>query len=142
MLLFVIPADADDIKEEYNILLNELIQYNPELADKQRLLAISKTDLLDDELKEAIAENLPDIPYVFISAVTNSGLSQLKDMLWKELNAEVAPTAPKEDKSEKDSLVHRNLDVKSVVFDDDDDDVALDDFEEDNDDDDYEEDYS
>lgn len=117
LLLFVIPADSDDIKTEFNILLNELTQYNPELADKKRLLAISKTDLLDDELKEAIAEDLPEIPYVFISAVTNQGLSSLKDMLWKELNREVADL-PKEEKTEKHSLIHRDLDIKSVVFED------------------------
>ena len=138
LLLFVIPADTNDIKEEFNILLNELTQYNPELADKQRLLAISKTDLLDDELKEAISQDLPDIPYVFISAVTNTGLSELKDMLWKELNNPDA-ILPKEEKAEKDSLIHRNLDIKTVVFEDDDDDLPLDDWDddEDEDDDDY-----
>ncbi|NLA63564.1 MAG: GTPase ObgE [Bacteroidales bacterium] len=138
LLLFVIPADTNDIKEEFNILLNELTQYNPELADKQRLLAISKTDLLDDELKEAISQDLPDIPYVFISAVTNTGLSELKDMLWKELNNPDA-ILPKEEKAEKDSLIHRNLDIKAVTFDDDDDDLPLDDWDddEDEDDDDY-----
>lgn len=119
LLLFVIPADTDNIKTEYNILLNELTQYNPELADKQRVLAISKTDLLDDELKEAISKDLPNIPYVFISAVTNSGLSELKDMLWKELNSEEA-IQPKEEKREKDSLVHRDIDIKSAPIDDDD----------------------
>jgi GTP-binding protein len=135
-LLFVIPADADDIKAEFDILLNELTQYNPELADKKRLLAISKTDLLDDELKEAISEDLPDIPYVFISAVTNSGLTELKDMLWKELNSQDFILA-KEKKEEKDSLIHRNLDIKTVVFEDDDDEVPP----ADDDDDDFETDY-
>ena len=137
LLLFVIPADTNDIKEEFNILLNELTQYNPELADKQRLLAISKTDLLDDELKEAISQDLPDIPYVFISAVTNTGLSELKDMLWKELNNPDA-ILPKEEKAEKDSLIHRNLDIKTVVFEDEDDELPLyDDDDDDEDDDDY-----
>lgn len=117
LLLFVIPADADDIKTEYNILLNELTQYNPELADKKRVLAISKTDLLDDELQEEISKDLPDIPYVFISAVTNSGLSKLKDVLWIELNSEDAIPS-KEEESGKDSLVHRNLDIKSVAIND------------------------
>ncbi len=139
LLLFVIPADADDIKAEYNILLNELTQYNPELADKQRVLAISKTDLLDDELQEEISKDLPDVPYVFISAATNTGLSQLKDMLWKELNSEDC-IVPKKDTFEKDSLIHRNLDVKSIEFDDDDDDIPFDNSDSD-DDDDYE-DYS
>lgn len=122
LLLFVIPADADDIKNEFNILLNELTQYNPELGDKKRVLAISKTDLLDDELKQAISEDLPDIPYVFISAVTNLGLSALKDMLWKELNTEDA-VLPKEEKEEKHSLIHRNLDIQNVVLEDDFDDA-------------------
>ena len=137
LLLFVIPADADDIIAEFNILLNELTLYNPELADKKRLLAISKTDLLDDELKEAISEDLPDIPYVFISAVTNSGLTELKDMLWKELNSEDFILA-KEKKEEKDSLIHRNLDIKSVEFDDDDEVPPTD---QDDDEDDFETDY-
>ncbi|NLZ96122.1 MAG: GTPase ObgE [Bacteroidales bacterium] len=116
LLLFVIPADADDIKNEYNILLNELTEYNPELADKKRLLAISKTDLLDDELKEAISKELPDVPYVFISAVTNSGLTELKDMLWRELNSEDV-VRPKEEEDEKDSLIHRNLEIMPDVTD-------------------------
>lgn len=85
-LLFMVPADADDIKKEYAILLNELKQYNPELLDKQRLLAISKSDLLDDELKEEIEKDLPKVPYVFISSVTQTGLMDLKDMIWKALN--------------------------------------------------------
>jgi GTP-binding protein len=81
-----VPADANDIREEYNILLNELRQYNPELLDKQRVLAISKSDLLDDELKTEIAKDLPDLPFVFISAHNELGLMQLKDMLWLALN--------------------------------------------------------
>ena len=140
VLLFVIPADTDDIKTEFNILLNELTQYNPELADKKRLLAITKTDLLDDELKEAISEDLPDIPSVFISAVTNTGLSALKDMLWKELNSEDVILAT-EEKTEKDSLIHRNLDIKAIVFEDDDNEIPPSDDDDDDDDDDlnYEE---
>ncbi len=86
VLLFMVPADSNDIKNEYEILLNELKQYNPELLDKQRLLAISKSDLLDDELRAEIEKELPDIPYVFISSVIQNGLSQLKDMIWKALN--------------------------------------------------------
>ena len=140
LLLFVIPADTDDIKTEYNILLNELTEYNPELVDKKRLLAISKTDLLDEELKQAIAEDLPEIPYVFISAVTNMGLTTLKDMLWKELNSEEAVQL-KEDKTEKDTLIHRNLDIKTVLFDDDEDVTPFDEDEEDEDEENYE-DYS
>ena len=82
-LLFLIPADSDDIEAEYRILLNELAQYNPELLDKPRILALSKSDLIDDELEEAIRETVPtDLPHIFISAVTHKGLDQLKDMLY------------------------------------------------------------
>jgi GTP-binding protein len=133
LLLFVIPADTDDIKTEYNILLNELTQYNPELANKKRVLAISKTDLLDDELRDAISEDLPEIPYVFISAVTNQGLTALKDLLWRELNTEDA-LLPQLGMEEKDSLIHRNLDIKTVIFEDDDE-VPPSDFDDDDDDD-------
>jgi GTP-binding protein len=86
MLLFVIPADSRDINEEYNVLINELRMYNPELLDKKRVLAISKSDLLDDELKEEIRVDLPEIPRVFISSVTHEGLVTLKDMIWNVLN--------------------------------------------------------
>ncbi len=85
ILLFLVPADANDIKDEYFILLNELKQYNPELLDKQRILAISKSDLLDDELKAEIEPDLPDVPYVFISSVVQTGLLALKDLVWKAL---------------------------------------------------------
>jgi len=87
VLLFMIPADADDIKTEYNILLNELKQFNPELLDKQRVLAISKSDLLDEELMEEVKAELPELPFIFISSVANYGLLALKDLLWKALNA-------------------------------------------------------
>jgi GTP-binding protein len=85
MLLFVIPADSGNIKEEYEILLNELKLYNPELLDKKRMLAISKSDLLDEELKKEIRPDLPGISRIFISSVTGDGLDTLKDMIWKEL---------------------------------------------------------
>ncbi len=88
VLLFLVPADADDIKKEYYVLLNELKQYNPELLDKQRVLAVSKSDLLDLELMDEIKKDLPDVPHVFISSVTNTGLIALKDLLWKALNEE------------------------------------------------------
>ncbi|MBD5366575.1 MAG: GTPase ObgE [Bacteroides sp.] len=89
VLLFMVPADADDITAEYKILLNELEQFNPQLMDKPRLLAISKSDMLDDELMEEMARTLPDdIPHVFISAVTGQGLTELKDMLWGAINDE------------------------------------------------------
>ena len=85
-LLFMIPADSDDIKKEYGILLNELKQFSPDLLDKGRLLAISKSDLLDDELKAHIEQDLPDVNTVFISAVQGSGLQELKDELWNLVN--------------------------------------------------------
>ncbi len=86
-LLFMVPADADDIQKEYEVLLNELKKYNPELLDKKRILAISKSDMLDEELKEEIAKDLPkDIPHIFISSYTGENLDRLKDLLWKELN--------------------------------------------------------
>lgn len=87
ILLFLIPADAKDTGQEYQILLNELKKYNPELLDKTRLLAISKSDLLDDELIQEMEQELPEeIPHVFISSVTQKGLTELKDLLWKMLN--------------------------------------------------------
>ena len=87
VLLFLIPADSNDIAEEYGILLVELGKYNPELLHKQRLLAVSKCDMLDDVLKEQLAPTLPKgIKTVFISSLTGEGLKQLKDMLWKALN--------------------------------------------------------
>ena len=86
-LLFMVPADAEDIAKEYEILLNELEKYNPELLDKPRILAISKSDMLDDELKEMLKGDLPEgIPYVFISSVAQQGLTPLKDMLWESIN--------------------------------------------------------
>lgn len=89
LLLFMIPGDSDDIKRDYEILLNELTTYNPELLDKKRVLAISKCDLIDDELLEMQKTTMPEgIPSVVISAVTGRGLEQLKDLLWKELNLE------------------------------------------------------
>lgn len=87
VLLFLIPADSDDHRKEFDILLNELEQYNPDMLQKDFVIAISKSDMLDDELKEAIAKELPtNIPHLFISSVTNKGLTELKDALWKTLN--------------------------------------------------------
>ena len=86
-LLFLIPADSDDINKEYHILLNELKKHNPELLDKDRLLAISKSDMLDDELQEEIKATLPEgVEALFISSVAQSGLQVLKDKLWELLN--------------------------------------------------------
>jgi GTP-binding protein len=90
VLLFLIPADCDDHKKEYDILVNELEQYNPELLHKQFIIAISKSDMLDDELKQAIEKELPEnVPHVFISSITNKGLTELKDLLWSTLNQPV-----------------------------------------------------
>ncbi|PKQ65839.1 GTPase ObgE [Labilibaculum filiforme] len=86
VLLFMVGADSDDIHKEYKILLNELKQFNPELLDKQRLLAITKSDMLDQELIDEMKLDLPEIPYVFISSVAQKGLTELKDMLWKAIN--------------------------------------------------------
>ena len=87
ILLFMIPADSNDHKKEFDILRNELEQYNSDMLQKDFIIAISKSDMLDDELKEAIAKELPkNVPHVFISSVTNTGLSALKDLLWDTLN--------------------------------------------------------
>lgn len=87
ILLFVIPSDSRDIKKDYEILLNELRKYNPELLDKKRLLAISKSDLLDEELKTAMKKELPGgLPFCFLSSFTQEGLNDLKDLIWRALN--------------------------------------------------------
>ncbi len=86
VLLFMVPSDSKNIREEYNTLFNELKQYNPELLDKQRVLAISKSDLLDRELMELMERDLPDLSYVFISSVTNYGISRMKDLIWEAIN--------------------------------------------------------
>ncbi|MEI6297852.1 MAG: GTPase, partial [bacterium] len=89
ILLFMIPADSDDIIKEFDILLNELKQYNPELVDKQRILAITKCDMLDSELMEEIKKLIPkDIQTVFISSLSGLGLTELKDLIWTEINKE------------------------------------------------------
>tara|TARA_Y100001949_G_C15854566_1_gene272190 strand:- start:462 stop:710 length:249 start_codon:yes stop_codon:yes gene_type:complete len=82
----MIPCDTDNIKKEYEILIRELEKHNPELLDKQRLLAITKSDLLDDELEKEMSREVPDIPHVFISSVSQKGLVELKDMIWRSLN--------------------------------------------------------
>lgn len=88
VLLFLIPADSDDHEKEFNILLHELEEYNPELLNKNMIIAISKSDMLDDELKTAIAETLPkDIPHIFISSAVNQGLTELKDLIWDALTS-------------------------------------------------------
>ncbi|HJX70949.1 MAG TPA: hypothetical protein VJ346_03325, partial [Bacteroidales bacterium] len=86
LLLFMIPADSKNITNEYHILLNELRKYNAELLDKKKVLAITKSDLLDDDLIQEINKELPEVSSVFISAVTGYHIDELKDLLWKELN--------------------------------------------------------
>lgn len=104
VLLFMVPADADDITEQYNILCRELEQFNPQLADKPRLLAISKADMLDDELMDEIAATLPDnVRHIFISAVSGFHINELKDMLWGEITDESNRLATPD-------IVHRPLD--------------------------------
>ena len=109
LLLFMVPGDTDDIKREYDILLNELARFNPEMLDKQRMLAITKCDLIDEELMSMLEPSLPaDIPHVFISGVSGLGLQQLKDILWKELNSE----SNKLDATWKtEHIVHRSKDA-------------------------------
>jgi GTP-binding protein len=90
VLLLLIPADSKDHREEFEILVNELKEYNPELLDKKFIIAISKSDMLDEELRQAISEELPDgIEHIFISSITNNGLTELKDMLWDALTEKV-----------------------------------------------------
>ena len=109
LLLFMVPGDTDDIRKEYEILLNEVKTFNPELLDKQRVLAITKTDLLDEELQQMLAEDLPDdLPHVFISAVANKGLKELKDILWLALNSE---SNKLQAITQQETIVHRNKDL-------------------------------
>jgi GTP-binding protein len=104
LLLFMIPGDSADIRKEYGILHNELVKYNPELLNKSRVLAITKSDLLDEELMKALSGDLPeDVPHLFISSVTQTGIDELKDLLWHELNRETF--------HEAESIVHKDLDV-------------------------------
>ena len=108
LLLFMVPGDTDDIKREYDILLNELRTFNPDMMDKHRVLAVTKSDLLDDELIEMLHETLPTVlPVSFISAVTGKGLNELKDILWNELNSE---SNKLKGIIAEDNLVHRDKD--------------------------------
>ena len=109
LLLFMVPGDTDDIKHDYDVLLNELRQFNPEMLEKHRVLAVTKCDLLDDELIEMLKETLPDdLPVVFISAVTGKGIDELKDVLWQELNSE---SNKLQEITAEDTLVHRDKDM-------------------------------
>lgn len=106
LLLFMVPADSDDIRKEYEALLNELGTFNPEMLDKQRVLAITKCDMLDQELMDEIEPTLPEgIPHVFISSISGMGISVLKDILWEELNKE---------SNKIEGIVHRPKDVSRL----------------------------
>ncbi len=106
LLLFMIPGDTDNIRHDYEVLLNELTTYNPELLNKQRILAITKADLLDEELIEMLSDDLPDdLPHIFISAVTGFNIAQLKDLLWQQLD-----TADRY-ATHSSAIVHRDKDL-------------------------------
>lgn len=115
LLLFMVPGDTENIGKEYRILLNELKQFNPGMLDKHRVLAVTKADLLDEELMEMLREDLPDdIPVVYISAVTGYGLQQLKDILWEELNSE---SNKLQSVSEGGSIIHRDREIHMLQAD-------------------------
>jgi GTP-binding protein len=119
ILLFIVPADGEDVKNEYAILLNELEKYNPKLADKQRILAISKCDMLDEELMSEMKKELPsDIQTVFISSVSGLGIEKLKDLIWTELNKESNKIV---------EISHRPMDIVKIEVEDE----EIDDLEED-----------
>ncbi len=140
LLLFMVPGDTEDIRREYEILLNELRQFNPDMMDKHRVLAITKCDLLDEELCDMLRDTLPeDLPYVFISSVTGQGIQELKDVLWEELNRESNKMQGAIDEQE---IVHRDKDLswlksemedegedEDIIFVDEDDIEDLDDIE-------------
>lgn len=109
LLLFMVPGETDDIRREYEVLLRELSQFNPELLTKQRVLAVTKSDLLDDELITMLREGLPtDLPVVFISAVAHRGLDELKDILWAALNSE---SNKLQAMAHEETIVHRDKDL-------------------------------
>ena len=113
LLLFMVPGDTDDIRREYEILLNELRQFNPEMLQKHRVLAVTKCDLLDEELIDMLRPTLPeDLPVVFISAITGFGLEELKDVLWRELNSE---SNKLEVITSTDTLIHRDKDLSMLT---------------------------
>jgi len=112
LLLFLVPADSNSIKKEYEILLGELMRYNPDLLEKQRVLAISKSDMLDEELEQALKSELPsEIPSIFISSITQKGIVPLKDLLWSELN--------KQTFFDTESIVRKPINIQPDDFDDD-----------------------
>lgn len=115
LLLFMVPGDTDDIRREYEVLLRELEQFNPGMLDKHRVLAVTKCDLLDEELIDMLKADLPsDLPVVFISAVTGFGLDRLRDVLWTELNSE---SNKLQAISEGGSIVHRNREASRLAAD-------------------------
>ena len=108
VLLLMVPADSPDIRHDYEVLLRELHEFNPDLSTKSRVLAITKSDMLDDELREEMARELPDdVPALFISSVTGQGLTELKDLLWREINSEENAAAF--------DMIHRPLDRRHRV---------------------------
>ncbi len=112
LLLFMVPGDTDDIRREYEVLLNELATFNPEMMDKQRILAVTKCDMLDEELIAMLEETLPeDLPHVFISSLTGQGIPQLKDLLWAALNSESNKLAAV---IHDETLVHRPKDMSRL----------------------------
>ncbi len=139
ILLFLIPADSEDINKEYQILLHELEEYNPDLIRKQRVLAISKSDMLDEELIEAMEKELPtEVPHIFISSISGYGITELKDLLWTEINKE---------ENRIETFTHRNLEVKTDIKEDDfeevlsDENISDEDFDEQDFSEDFDEDY-
>ena len=131
LLLFMVPGDADNIRVEYEVLLGELRKFNPEMLDKQRVLAVTKSDLLDEELIEMLREDLPeDLPVVFISSVAQTGLTELKDVLWRALNSESNKMTAI---SQNETLVHRDKDFSFMHDDEDDLDLSVDEEEADDD---------
>ncbi len=115
LLLFMVPGDTDNIRKEYEILLGELSRFNPGMLDKHRLLAVTKSDLLDEELIQMLQEELPsDLPVVFISAVTGQGVNELKDLLWNELNSE---SNKLQAITEGGSIVHRDREMQMFAED-------------------------
>lgn len=112
LLLFMVPGDSDNIKREYEILLNEVGSFNKGLLDKHRILAVTKSDLLDEELMEMLREDLPDdLPVIFISAVAGHNITELKDLLWTELNSE---SNKLQSVAEGGSIVHRDREVEHL----------------------------
>lgn len=116
ILLFMVDCESQNITGAYKMLLNELKQFNPEILNKKRILAVTKCDLIDEELKEMLKHELPeDVPTVFISAPAQEGITELKDLIWKELNSESNKIVTTY--GAKDSLVHRNMDIKTLSAD-------------------------